>query len=467
MEIGFGWIRKPTNILPVSRLKILAPHQKPGVALRGTAAKLLQEVLTEGAFASEALDRVLQRQAYSDSDRALLTEWVYGVLRRKATLDHFLQPCLEIKKTPDFLLQLLRISTYSFLFLDRLPAYAVLHSAVDAARVWGGEKPSKFVNAVLRRLQKGISESREWMGQIPLGNPDAKTLQAQDLKKWATFYSFPSWMLRRWAQRFSAEDLQGMLHTWNGVSPLDLRVNLEKISFESFLQRCEVEGVVPQRSQTPRVSFSESKPEAIWDWIRQGLATPQDWASYEVVKILAPRLGERGLDVCAGHGGKSAAIAEMLGGGESFGVYDSSSEKFAALFENFARLDLKPPHPVVPNPSAPWNKVDWILLDAPCSGSGTLGRKPELRWKLRAEDYERCARIQLELLKCWAPCLKEGGRLIYSVCSFEPEETRQVVARFLSETPDFQGSSLEEYLPGQLGHDGFFVAHLIRKPSAL
>ncbi len=449
------WIQKPTNILPVSRLKNFEQHQKPGVLLRGTAAKLLQEILTQGVFASEALDRALRERAYVDSDRALLTEWIYGVLRRKAVLDHFLQPCLEIKKTPDFLLQLLRISVYSFLFLDRLPAYAVLHSAVDAARVWGGEKPAKFVNAVLRRLQKNAPEYREWMDRVSAGNDGLKSLQAQDLKNWAIFYAFPSWMLRRWSQRFSAETLQGLLRVWNGVAPLDLRVNLKKISFDDFLHRCETEACVPQRIQLPMVSFSENRPGPIWDWIEQGLATPQDWASYEVVRILAPCSQERGLDVCAGHGGKSGAIAEILGGGESFAVYDSSPEKLSALSQNFARLGLSAPQHIVSDSLAPWNKVDWVLLDAPCSGSGTLGRKPELRWKLRKEDYERCAQIQFDLLKRWAPYLREGGRLIYSVCSFEPEETYRVVEKFLSETPGFQVSGMKEYLPGQLGHDGF------------
>jgi 16S rRNA (cytosine967-C5)-methyltransferase len=201
----------------------------------------------------------------------------------------------------------------------------------------------------------------------------------------------------------------------------------------------------------------------------EGLITLQDLSSYQVTQAVQAKPDEIGLDACSGHGGKSSAIAEQMGvGSQDFiplYVHDISSTHLADLEQNFRRLGLWSPKILENSQQAKDEGLsfDWILVDAPCSGMGTLGRKPEIRWRMKENFFKRYQDNQLKILSEWVPFLKPQGRLIYAVCSLEPEEGRDVVNGLLREYPDLCEDFSKQNLPFESPQDGFFVSKIVKK----
>lgn len=433
---------------------------------RQLAQKILFETLDHQAFVSDRLDHYLNTYPLSGPDRNLLTQLVYGVLREKGFLDHYLGRLVKFSKTPDPIKHHLRLGAYQILFLDRVPDHAAIFESVEGAKREQGPKMGGLVNAVLRKVQEGrgdwISRRKKFLSQLN----NQPQIASNDIPQLAWNLSLPSWLLERWLERYSLSSVLEMSRVWNETPPTYLRVNLNKAKVQDVLddlKSFEIEG--ERVGPGPLIRLRSYPRESLVSMLGEGKISIQDWGSYQVVEALEASEDEAIADVCAGHGGKATALAEKYLPGPKIWVHDVSSRKLAALRENFSRLKLAMPG-VLTGPEGAREKgleFDWILIDAPCSGLGTLGRRPEIRWRLGLRDLPNYQEKQRAILESWWRCLKIGGRLLYSVCSLEPEEGIDLMKSFTGDHGELEEESHKEILPQEYKPDGFFIYHAIRK----
>jgi 16S rRNA (cytosine967-C5)-methyltransferase len=340
--------------------------------VRAIAAQVL--VAAEKQFVDEALEA--QRGAgLSRRDRALLTTLVYGVTRWRRELDWLIDRCAE-RVHPE-IRQHLRVALFQIRHLDKIPRHAAVNEAVELAK-GVSRKSAGFVNAVLRKA-----------ADLPL--PDALGVRT----------SHPDWLIDRWRKRFPPKELQALLDADNAVLPLSIRPNPLKPT-----SPLDVEG---DPAADPR--FTE------------GLYTVQDETSMKVAPMLDPKPRERILDLCAAPGGKTTHLAELMGG-QGHVVAVDLPDRIGLVAESAKRLGLSNVECVAGDGTtlAFREPFDAILVDAPCSNTGVLSRRPDVRWRLREKDIAGAVAIQRALLENAARLLKPGGRLVYSTCSLEPEE---------------------------------------------
>lgn len=355
--------------------------------------------MEEGAFASDLLE---QRLTDLDSrDAGLATELVFGVLRRKAQLDWAIGRVATGKQLDLEVRVALQIGAYQRLFLDRIPAHAAVSESVEMTRAARKGSAAGLVNAVLRR----ITMPKDW--------PDRTTR-----------LSMPAWMLERWDRQYGVEAA-------DGIAAAALRAP------ETFVR-------IGKGEPTPAGAQST---EVEGCWRMDGELAPgmrrMDIGSQAVAALLDLRPGQRLLDVCAAPGNKTAIT---LDAGVRAVACDSSLRRLTDLLADCPRVQLDAAHRL-PFPAV----FDRILVDAPCTGTGTLGRNPEIKWRLRPDDLRRQPMLQRLILTNSLACLKPGGRLVYSTCSLEPEENREVVERVAAGRVE----RMMERLPGREAGDGF------------
>ncbi len=423
---------------------------------RSVASMVLFAVWRRGALAAVELDAQLAaRPTMERRERALCTELVYGVLRTHGALSARLNE-LAKRSIDDRLRVILWIGAYQLWFLDRIPPFAVVHQAVEQARRLAGNKPAGFVNALLRRL------ARE-RGQVNL----AQAIRA----------SAPSWLLEALEASVGSEQAQGLLGAVDATESL------------AHLTPTGVRWV----GEAPQPSWYQQAPAGLVyagckRLLRAGnlQATPEYQAGQFVVQeegaafagaAVGARAGERVLDACAGSGQKSSLLAEALGPQGVLWATDSAGKKLQRLEREFHRLRLPPARTAI---------VDWtgdasdevpdgfqrILLDAPCTGTGTLRRRPEILLRLTPDDAERHAQHSEAMLRRLRAHLSPQGRLVFVVCSVLRRECEAVVERvsdvyepvpFDAPYALLEGRSELRLLPGVHGTDGFFIASLRRR----
>lgn len=459
--------RRQGTAKPVRRLalEILQTWER---SLRQGAAPFLNELLEQKA-AVHSLDR---------RDQALLWELVLGVVRWRGRLDYVLTRITgrPPAKLQPLLAQLLRLTAYQILFLDRIPPAVAVHEAVELAKAGG--MPSAllaYLNAIGRRLAR---EGR----QLPLPSPQAEPVTAL-----AVTESLPPWLAARWLEQLGAEKAWQRARALNTQAPRTIRVNTAKTTPAALLEVLAAEGVTarPCAFAPEGLQLGElpGPPLALPSY-RQGLWLFQDEAAQLVTYLMAPKPGQRLLEIGAGRGGKSTHLAALTGGQGLVVALDLDYRRLRQLVALQQRLGLTALAVVAADATRPlpWrgeSRFDGILIDAPCSGLGTLRRHPELRWRRQPEDFQRFATLQLALLTQAAPYLRPGGRLVYVTCTTEPEENEEVVWAFRHSRPDFVLLAPPPALPSFLtpfidpagffrtfpevhGLDGFFAAVFTR-----
>ncbi|HZE89338.1 MAG TPA: 16S rRNA (cytosine(967)-C(5))-methyltransferase RsmB [Verrucomicrobiae bacterium] len=466
---------------------------RPGQRGRALAFDILRRVERQGAFASILLQNV--SRDIPAREVALATELVYGTLRHRLHDEHLLarfaeRPVSEID--PEVAI-LFRIATHQILRLDRIPDRAAVHEAVEATRgLRGGsaatapqrEGAARFLNAVLRRL------CRE-KGALPLppapdpgaadSNPDAAA-RALSIRR-----SHPEWLVRRYLTRLGPVECDALLAANNRPAAMGVRVDLARTTTREAAFALAAEGVetIPSSWLPSFLRVLQGVPHRTTAF-RQGWIYVQDEASGIVPHLVAPIAGARVLDACSAPGGKALALARMVGGAGLVVAGDAHPARLHLVAENARRLRISNVTCVAgdfsqsPPVTGPF---DAILVDAPCSGTGVFRRDVELRYRLAPDDLPALARRQLALIESLAPLLRPGGRLVYSVCSIEPEEGPEVVEAFLARRPGYRRLDLAAALPAHPGlfaadgtlrtlpHrddlDGFFAAGMVKtgKPS--
>ncbi|NIM01611.1 MAG: 16S rRNA (cytosine(967)-C(5))-methyltransferase RsmB [Acidobacteria bacterium] len=436
--------------------------------VRATAAEILDRVERSGAWASRLLETHEQRFA-DRRDRALLHETVLGVLRGQRLLDAALQRASHrpLSELDGLVRATLRVGAYALISLDRVPDHAAVSTAVESVR---RRKPraAGFVNGVLRRLARTESE--------PPVRPRERTVEA-----WALWTSHPDWWVERVVERSGWDAAIALLEANNRPARTTLCPNGGRISAERLAATLAESGcrARPGRVVPDSLRVLGGSPG---DALSRGLCWVQDEASQLVSWLVAAETGQTVLDVCAAPGGKTMHLANRVGTAGRVIAVDRHRGRMKRLARNVERCGLGQVRPLIADMTAPpplGTRFERILVDAPCSGTGTLRRHPEIRWRLTPEAIKLISLRQERLLERAAGLLAEGGRLVYSVCSMEPEEGERVIASFLDRNPVFSAvdpsGELPEparrfvgadgYLrtdPGRDGLDGFFAAVLGR-----
>ncbi|MEW6333540.1 MAG: 16S rRNA (cytosine(967)-C(5))-methyltransferase RsmB [Thermodesulfobacteriota bacterium] len=467
------------NSPPGRPLKVKRAADGPGVRtappVRRTAVEILDRIDREGAYAEPLLDAALSGESLvKPRDRGLLTELVYGTIRMRGSLDWIIERLYrgKIAHLDRTLLNVIRTGLYQIWFTDRIPPFAVVNEAVAIARELSPASPG-LVNALLRNAVRR-KKAMIW--------PEIEEDPEQAI---AVLHSHPAWLVRRLLAQFGIEETVAITRANNAIPPLALRVNTLKASRRKTMAALAGEGISAGPSvysadgvivHSPAPGLRETAT------YRAGWIRVQDEASQLIAALVAPRPGERILDLCAGAGGKSLHLAALMENRGSVTAVDRSPERLRMLRNEAGRLGAAVVQTRTGDAAAPAGDLlqgfDRVLLDAPCSGLGTLRRNPEIRWRLAPADIGACMRIQRRLLDSAAMCTRPGGRLVYSVCAVTPEENEIVIEDFLRRHPQFRLMPAASFPPGLIdaggylrtfphrqGMDGFFAAQLMRIPS--
>lgn len=389
-------------------------------------------------FADEVLHRLLASRSFSALDRAFLTELFYGVLRNLSLLD-FIIGLLREGKIDAETRRILRLGLYQLLLM-RVPSHAAVNETVSLAGRSRG-----VVNAILRRATR---EHPEIIAKIQSAAP-------------AVRFSHPAFLINRWRQQFNdAEALE--LCGWNNLpAEIYVRANTLRVTPGELLRASEDAEPMDAHPLSLRMK------KLPLGWILKGLCYVQDPSTLTACDLLDAQPGERILDACAAPGGKTSYIAQQMANRGSLVATDSAAGRLKPLIENLQRLGVT---------NATVFEHDWttasgtlepesfdrILVDAPCSNTGVIRRRIDVRWRLTPDDFLRMQQKQLAILKNLAPLLRKGGTLVYSTCSLEPEENEQLVELVSKEIPELKFQLHTQKLPFRDKVDGAYAAKFTR-----
>ena len=409
------------------------------------------------------LDVALERHArgLAPRERAFVHELTYGVARLRGRLDHLLAARVRggLPRLDPAVLEILRLGGYQVLYMGSVPGYAAVSQSVELARRHVGRGAAGLVNAVLR----GVADDGDGAGRFPPFDGDP----AGFLSTWG---SHPRWMVERWLSRWSSQEVRALVEADNRKPPVHL-VPLE-LEPDGAVAALAGKGIAAEAvgAGTGCVRLADgSDPAAALGAVS---ALVQDPAAHLVVRYADIPSGMKVADLCAAPGGKALALSARV-------AYtlaaDRSETRMRRIRENAVRTGLRPGLVVADARHPPIAAMDGVLLDVPCSGTGTLARHPDGRWRISRESMEDMIRLQGEILDAGADAVRPGGLLVYSTCTLEPEENLEQVEAFLARRRDFvlepsgavpgtylDGSGCLEVLPQRHGFDGAFAARMRR-----
>ncbi|QER42849.1 16S rRNA (cytosine(967)-C(5))-methyltransferase RsmB [Thermodesulfobacterium sp. TA1] len=447
---------------------------------RAVALKVLIRWEKGKPLLDEVLSQVLTKSVLPDErDRALVGELVNGVVRHLYYLDFLIARFSEhpLDKMDPEVRNLLRLGAYQLLY-TRIPEKVAI---AEGLKILSQRKRGEWIRGLVNAILHKLLENKNCLPEPP----DFNKIYYLSVK-----HSFPEWLVKRWLKRFGEKETEVLLKASNERPALVIRVNLLKVSRDNLLIYLQKDQV-PEAKACPytpsgivlegfRGKVTELKPYH-FGWI-----SVQDSASQLVSYLLNPRPGERVLDACAGVGGKTTHLAELMQDKGTIWAFDLYEWRIEKLKENFQRLGLKLPQVFVGDVVEKLNEIkpplfDRILIDAPCTGTGVIRKHPDIKWARTEEDFLKIPERQLRLLEGLSPFLKKGGIMVYATCSLEPEENEEVMQKFLQSHPEFviedplkvlsrtcpekvkelclEGKYLKTY-PHKHGLDGFFAIRL-------
>lgn len=386
-----------------------------------------------GAFADVALDRVLRGVELSAPDRRLLTELMYGSVRRQRSLDALISQLgkKRVEQQPPELCSILHLGLYQLRYLNQIPAAAAVNTTVELAKQNGFKGLSGFVNGLLRQYIR-LAESQD-----PLQLPE------DPVERLGVLHSYPNWIIKVWIEQLGLIETEQLCIWLNQPPSLDLRVNPLQASVKTVQSALQAAGVVaqplPHLAQALRLTKAGSIPSL--PGFREGWWTVQDSSAQLVSHLLAPQTGEVVIDACAAPGGKTTHLAELIKDQGTVWACDRAASRLRKLQENAKRLNLHAIQTCVGDSRALPQFVsqgDRVLLDAPCSGLGTLHRHADARWRQTPETVQELSRLQTELLAQVATWVKPNKVLVYATCTLHPAENEAVIQQFLAHHPTWR-----------------------------
>ncbi|NCB50971.1 MAG: 16S rRNA (cytosine(967)-C(5))-methyltransferase RsmB [Clostridia bacterium] len=422
---------------------------------RQAAVAALSKYRRAGAFSDMAVDSVIRESTLEPREAALCSRLVYGVLQNLAFLDFYIGQYsnTSLNRMEPKVLDILRISAYQILFMDRIPVSAAVSEGVALCNTGGFKRAAGLVNAVLRR----IAENRTTLPVIP-GEGTAEYLSVR--------YSHPLWLVNELIEDHGYEFARGFIDANNAEPPVFIQANTLKTTAEDLAARLAGRGVELASGDMPgSFSVSGAGRISLLPEFMEGLFYVQDDAARRAVMESGARPGMNVIDACAAPGGKSFAAAIQMENEGGIVSCDLHGNKLRRIEEGAARLgidiisvremDARSPDPDLQE----W--ADVVIADAPCSGLGVIRKKPEIRYK-DPEALNGLPEIQLSILEGLSECVKPGGILLYSTCTVRRRENEAVVGKFLELHGEYSADGMQTLWPHIHGTDGFFICRLIK-----
>lgn len=440
---------------------------------REVALRAIYRINEEAAFSNLVLNELLNSSDLDQRDKSLVTQLVYGSIRQRNSLDwvinHFADR--KVKKMTPWVRNALRLGVYQMDYLDKIPAPVAANETVEVAKEYCNRGAVKFINGNLRNIAKNIKSVQY---------PKRVDSPVQHIRY---KYSYPQWMVQRWVKRYGVEKTITICKELNRIPATVIRTNTLKLTPLELETNLKDEGAQTENITAIDEAIKLTNYDSITSLksFEQGKFLVQGLSSMLVGHLLAPNSKEKVIDLCSAPGGKATHLAQLMGNEGEIKAVDLHEQKLDLIEENCQRLGIEN----IATYAADGREIDFtnqadkVLVDAPCSGLGIIAKKPEIRWQKKPQDLEQLQELQFELLTNAASLLADGGELIYSTCTFTPEENQKVIKRFLQEFPQFNRSDLAneieiEELEGYMKDgllqilpdkdwEGFFIAKLVKK----
>ncbi|HEX6983525.1 MAG TPA: 16S rRNA (cytosine(967)-C(5))-methyltransferase RsmB [Balneolaceae bacterium] len=381
--------------------------------------------------------------------RAEVREYVQNILRRRAYLDFLIDEFSNVKidEMKTNLKNILRLGIYDMIFMNSTPDYAAINESVEIAKLKLGSRTGDLTNAIMRNLQRDLDN---------LPKPSYK----DRTKLVATTFSHPQWLVKRWAKRFGEREAFQLMQANNQRPVYYIRANNLRTKTDNFRLRMSKKGIDFTESEwLPGYFQVESVAPFISNgWLQKGFCQIQDIAAGFAPFLLDPQPGEKIYDLCAAPGTKSILMSDLMNGEGNILAVDISSERLDKLAESalsYQAENIRVRRADVTNLEL--DETDGVLLDAPCTGTGVLSKRADLRWRRDEESLKNAVELQAKLLESAAKMVKKGGRLVYSTCSLEEEENMEQVMNFLDNHENFELESVEGFVPEEIMMDGGFA----------
>lgn len=458
-------------------LTALRSHQnfvkeQPDYQIRELAYLALRQIYLKGAYSDIALERVLKSSNLTPKAKNLVCELVYGVVRRQRYLDALIDQLGKKKaqQQPPDLRIILHLGLYQLCYLNQVVGAIAVSSSVELTKKFGLAKLSGVVNGLLRNYQRL---------DTPLVLPE------DPVQSLGILHSFPDWLVAHWLDILGLEETTQLCQWFNQPPSLDLRVNILQSDRDTVASALTDYGLnVTKLDNVPQALRIEGSRGSIQQLpgYDSGWWSIQDSSAQLVTHLLNPQPGEKIIDACAAPGGKTTHIAELMGDTGEIWACDRSPQRLKKVQANAQRLQLKSisVHPLDSSNAQLSQDADAVLVDAPCSGNGTLHKRPDLRWRQIPEQIPALVSLQQQILNQGATWVKPGGRLVYATCTLNPAENEQIVHNFLANNPqwfiaspnsDFPLAALVtpdgwlKIWPHRQQMDGFFMVRFDQKSA--
>lgn len=420
---------------------------------REKALQIINDVLYKGAFLEESLE-ILKKSNIDERDYNFIKEITTGVICNRTYLDYVIKinSRVKIKRIHKIILSILEMAIYQMYFLDKVPDYSIVDESVNLAKIYGNRGSISFTNGILRSISK----------------KEAPQVKIEDsIDNLSTFYSHPKFYTEYFYNNYGEEFTKKLLKANNEMPPFTIRVNTLKTSKSDLMSNLKELGFEIEETVYEN-ALNILNPKGIIDtkYFDDGHFYVQDLGSILVASFLNPRENSSLLDLCAAPGGKTTHLAEIMNNTGEIIACDKSQGKTKLIQENAKRLGVKNIETRVNNARVLnedfIDKFDYVLVDAPCSGTGLYRKKPDIKWNKDLDDIRALAEIQLEILDKAKEYVKEGGELLYSTCSLSKIENEYVINKFLEKNKNFKIKKLRnrevlKLFPSTDGSDGFSI----------
>lgn len=436
-----------------------------GTSGRELVLGILLAVTKEGEYSHMVLSSVLKKYQYlTRQERSFITRVSEGTLERMIELDYIIDQFSKTKtcQMKPVIRCILQMSVYQLKYMDSVPASAACNEAVRLAGRRGFHNLKGFVNGVLRNISRNMNN---------ITYPDEKE---QPLYAWSVRYSVPEWMIAQWSRDYGMEKAKSIARAFLRKRRLAVRVNKMKITPKELAERLKKQGILAEPAvykEYPDFDYAMYLSGydhllAIPEFV-QGFFTVQDVSSMFVIHMAKPKQGDYVIDVCSAPGGKSLHAAEWMQGKGMVEARDLTDGKIGIIGENIRRhgaenICVKKWDARILD-EASIEKADLVIADLPCSGLGTIGKKPDIRLRMSEETEKSLAALQREILAMAGRYVKRGGRLIFSTCTVDRMENEENTAWFTKMYPHFSLIFERQFFPDEGEYDGFYIACLSRK----
>ena len=423
---------------------------------REKALQIINDVLYKGTFLEESLE-ILKVSNIDERDFAFIKEITTGVVRNKTYLDYVIRQNSRVRfnRIHKIILIILEMAIYQMYFLDKVPDYSIVDESVNLAKIYGNKGSISFTNGILRSIAK------KKPAQVTLKN---------SIDNLSTYYSHPRFYTEYFYENYGEEFTKKLLKANNEKPPFTIRVNSFKTNRDDLIKNLSQLGFEIEETTYDK-ALNVLNPNGIIDteYFEKGHFYVQDLGSILVSSFLNPRKDSKVLDLCAAPGGKTTHLSELMDNTGEIVACDKSKGKINLIKENAQRLGCKNISPMINDARVLnddfVNKFDYVLVDAPCSGTGLYRKKPDIKWNKGVDDLKEIGKIQLEILNNAKEYVKDQGLLLYSACSLSKIENEDVIENFLSENKNFKIKKLRDkevlkLFPSVDGSDGFSICLL-------